>query len=232
MEPGTSNAFETMMKAAANLPQYKKVQIHYPVKYNDPKRNDWKMFNNDLIDIMKVKGRGFTTVMSSEKGKNCLMIFVSVPFYLNTKKYQNLLKDRGYLKVTEILKPLMDKVYNYPEEQLHKMQQMSLEDLQKYKDEMARILREPVMMGKGMKETADAASHIINGIRDYLKYLQSINKKMKLIYEPMTPARSKDDGTSSHQETILAGPGTENMLSDIGFCTKSLRKHPCTNQLN
>ena len=58
MDPGTSNAFETVMKAAANLPQYKKVQAHYPAKYSDAKRNDWKMFN-DLIDIMKDKGMGF-----------------------------------------------------------------------------------------------------------------------------------------------------------------------------
>ena len=50
-----------------------------------------------------------------------------------------------------------------------------------------------------MKETDDAATHIINGIRDYLKYLQSVNQKMKQIHEAMTPARSKDDGTSSHQ---------------------------------
>ena len=33
---------------------------------------------------------------------------------------------------------------------------------------------------------------------------------MNLIHESMTPARSQDDGTSSHQETILAGPRTEN----------------------
>ena len=50
----------------------------------------------------------------------------------------------------------MDKNYNYPEEHHHKIPQISSEDLQKYKDEMTRILTEPEMMGKGMKEIADA----------------------------------------------------------------------------
>ena len=101
VELGTSNAFETMMIAATNLPQYKKVQTHYPVKYSDPKRNDWKMFNY-LIDILKDKGIGFTTVMSAQKRKSYLMTFVSLLFYLNPKKHQSLLKERGYLKVAEI----------------------------------------------------------------------------------------------------------------------------------
>ena len=99
------------------------------------------------------------------------MTFVNLLFYLNPAKCQSLLKERRYLKVAEILKPLMDKVYNYPEEHHHKMREMSSDDLQKYKDEMARILTEPEMMSKGMKEIADATTHIINGIRDYLKYL-------------------------------------------------------------
>ena len=110
------------------------------------------------------------------------------------------------------------------------MPQMSSDDLQKYKDEMARFLTEQEMMGEGMKEIADAATHIINGIRDYLQYLQSVNQNMKLIHT--SPAKSKEDGTSSHPETILAGPRTERQSSDTGFCRKSLRKHPCTNQLN
>ena len=42
---------------------------------------------NDLIDIMKDKGIGFTTVMSAEKGKSYLMTFVSLLFYLNPKKH-------------------------------------------------------------------------------------------------------------------------------------------------
>ena len=145
---------------------------------------------NDLTDIMTDKGMGFTTVMSAEIRKSYLITFVSLLFYLNPKKHQTLLKERGYLKVAEILKPLMDKVYNYPEEHHHKMPQISSEDLLKYKDEMPRILIEPEMIGKGI--------HIINGIRDYLKYLQSVNQKVQLIHESMTPARSKDDGTLSH----------------------------------
>ena len=86
MEPGTNHAFETMMKAAANLPQYKKVQTQYSVKFSDPKRNNRKMFN-DLIHITKDKGIGLTTVISAEKGKSYLMTFVSLLFYLSPKKH-------------------------------------------------------------------------------------------------------------------------------------------------
>ena len=134
--------------------------------------------------------------------------------------------------MAEILKPLMDKVCNYPEEHHYKMPQMSSEDLKKYKDEMARILTEPEMMGKGMKEIADAATHIINGIRDYLKYLQIVNQKMKLIHESMTPARSKHDGTSSHQETIVAGPITEKYVIRYRILQEKLEKTPLYIQLN
>ena len=152
------------------------------------------------------------------------MTFVNLLFYLNPKKCQNLLKERGYLKVAEILKPLMDKVYNYPKEHHHKMPQMSSEDPQKYKNEMARILTEPKRMGKGMKEIADIATDIINGIRDHLKCLQSVNQKMKPIYESMTPARSNDDGTSSQQETILAGPRTEKHVIRYRILQEKLQK--------
>ena len=76
------------------------------------------------------------------------MTFVSLLFYLNSKKHQSLLRERGYLKLAEILKPLVDKVYNYPKEHHHKMPQVSSDDLQKYKNEMARILAESGMMGK------------------------------------------------------------------------------------
>ena len=86
---------------------------------------------NDLIDIMKDIGIRFATVLGVEKGKSYIMTFVSLLFYLNRKKHQSLLKERRYLKVAEILKPLMIKVYNYPEEHHHKMSQICSEDLQK-----------------------------------------------------------------------------------------------------
>ena len=97
---------------------------------------------------------------------------------------------------------------------------------------MARILTEPEMMDKAMKVIADVATHIVHWIRDSLKCLQSVNQKMKLIHESMTPARSEDDGTSSHQQTILAVPRTEKHVIRYRILQENLKKHPCTNQLN
>ena len=49
---------------------------------------------------------------------------------------------------------------------------------------------------------------------------------MKLIHESMTPVRPKDDGTSSHQEIILARPRTEKHVIRYRILQEKLKKTP------
>ena len=77
------------------------------------------MFNN-LTDIMKDKDTGSTIVMTAEKGKSYLMTLVYC-FIWNLWSVRVCWKKEEYVKVAETFKPLMDKVYNYPEEHQPKM---------------------------------------------------------------------------------------------------------------
>lgn len=190
-----SNAFHILMK---NARSQAKASRFYPLKYANPQRSDWVLFN-DISSVLEKDGTFFDAGQELVARKIANQISSSIYYIL---PHLSKLKARGYDFPKLFLENLNiredeSQRYNNPTNHKHRTPHLSSNTLKQYADELFRILTEPVFITDRFNSLKQNVTQLAKIFIKYSQYLDSCNEAMNQNHSAFEPLRSTNDGSSS-----------------------------------